>query len=106
MKLEACDICEVPFGTHQATRAGHFVGTVELQKVQVINVRNKSMGVICQRCAPMASAVLTAFGIPHRYDEYEHKFFVGNDFIDSLPEPTPEERVHFDEFWRIERILP
>lgn len=79
VKIEACDICGSTFGD-RPVMGMRGPEMITLDKVMVINLRIGTMGVICSGCAPPSSKVLTAFGIPHRYDAYEQKFFVGNDF--------------------------
>lgn len=80
----ACDICGKVFQPPPSfvvasfARAG--IELVAANPVKVINLRRREPPAhFCEECAQVVNHVLTVVGIPHRYNEYEGTFFIGDE---------------------------
>ena len=81
-KVDVCDLCGRILDPKYIRMEGlAFLvrsGIPQITSVKVINLRRpKDDQALCNGCADVLDKCLTFAGLPHRYDQYERKFYIG-----------------------------
>lgn len=94
--VEVCDLCGVVLDPKSPYRQAEGLAAIittgfQIKAVKVINMRRPNdPQSLCSRCAEVANKCLTFAGVPHRYDVYEGKFYIGLDLVERRDLYGPE----------------
>lgn len=87
--IEVCDLCgrildpNSPYNQREGLAAIISTGFPQAGPVKVINLRRPNdHQSLCSICAGMLDRCLAFAGVLHRYDQYEHKFYIGLEFAE------------------------